>query len=270
MKKNLHRCISALTIGGSDSCGGAGIQADLKTFQNFSIHGASVITCVTAQNSLGVIHVESISSDSVGKQIEVVLADLAIPALKTGMLYSSDTIKAVADALRLFDGLIIVDPVMVSRAGSNLLSNNAIATYQEHLFPLTTLLTPNIHEASLLTGQVINNKDDAENAAQYLLEQGPKSVLIKGGGLPDLAGQDYFCTRDNFCEWKSHLAIKTPHTHGTGCTLSSAITAALAKGMTLAEAVTEAKIYLEKTLLQPVAFGEGPGCVGHKIEKGKN
>jgi len=270
MKKNLKYCISALTIGGSDSCGGAGIQADLKTFQNFSVHGASVITCVTAQNSLGVIHVESISCGSVSKQIEAVLSDLMIPALKTGMLYSSETIKTVADALRLFNRPIVVDPAMVSRAGSKLLSSNAVATYQEHLFPLTTLLTPNIHEASLLTGQVIINKDDVEHAAQHLLEQGPKSVLIKGGGLPDLAGQDYFCTRDNFCEWRSHLAIKTPHTHGTGCTLSSAITAALAQGMTLAEAVTEAKVYLEKTLLQPVAFGEGPGCVGHKIEKENN
>ena len=176
----------------------------------------------------------------------------------------------MAEALRLFDGLIIVDPVMVSRAGSKLLSSNAVATYQENLFPLATLLTPNIHEASLLAGHVINNKDDVEHAAQHLLEQGPKSVLIKGGGLPDLAGQDYFCTRENFCEWRSHLAIKTPHTHGTGCTLSSAITAALAQGMTLEEAVTEAKIYLEKTLRQPVAFGEGPGCVGHKIEKENN
>jgi hydroxymethylpyrimidine/phosphomethylpyrimidine kinase len=225
---------------------------------------------VTAQNSLGVIHIESISGNSVCKQIEAVLADLLIPSLKTGMLYSSETIKSVADALRLFDGLIVVDPVMVSRSGSKLLSSNAVAKYQEHLFPLTTLLTPNIHEASLLTGQVINNKDDVEHAAQHLLEQGPKSVLIKGGGLPDLAGQDYFCTSDNFCEWRSHLAIKTPHTHGTGCTLSSAITAALAQGVTLAEAVTEAKVYLEKTLLQPVAFGEGPGCVGHKIEKENN
>ena len=270
MKKNSERCISALTIGGSDSCGGAGIQADLKTFQNFSIHGASVITCVTAQNSLGVIHVESISGESVSKQIEAVLADLVIPALKTGMLYSSETIEAVADALQLFDGPIVVDPVMVSRAGSKLLSSNAVSRYQKNLFPLTTLLTPNIHEASLLTGQAINNKDNIEHAARRLLEQGPKSVLVKGGGLPDLAGQDYFCTRDNFCEWRSHLAIKTPHTHGTGCTLSSAITAALAQGMTLAEAVTEAKAYLEKTLLQPVDFGEGPGCVGHKIKKENN
>ena len=190
--------------------------------------------------------------------------------MKTGTLDASETIKAVAVALQLFDGLIAVDPAIVSRKDSKLLSSNAVATYQEHLFPLTTLLTPNIHEASLLTGQVINNKDDVEHAAQHLLEQGPKSVLIKGGGLPDLAGQDYFCTRDNFCEWRSHLAIKTPHTHGTGCTLSSAITAALAQGMTLAEAVTKAKIYLGKTLLQPVAFGEGPGCVGHKIEKENN
>ena len=186
------------------------------------------------------------------------------------MLYSSETIKAVANALRLFDGLIIVDPVMVSRAGSKLLISNAVATYQENLFPLTTLLTPNIHEASLLTGQAINNKDDIEHATQHLLEQGPKSVLIKGGGLPDIAGQDYFCTRDSSGEWRSHLAIKTPHTHGTGCTLSSAITAALAQGMTLAESVTEAKIYLEKALLQPVTFGEGHGCVVHKIEKENN
>ena len=266
MMKSPGRCLSALTIGGSDSAGGAGIQADIKTFQHFDIHGASVITCVTAQNSLGVTHVEPLSCHSVAQQIEAVFSDLVIPALKTGMLYSPELVEAVADPLRLFEGSTVVDPVMVSRAGSRLLSGDAVAKYQQLLFPLATLLTPNLHEAALLTGREINGKVDVEHAAQCLLERGPQAVLIKGGGLPELAGQDFFCSGDAPGVWRSQPAITTPHTHGTGCTLSAAITAALVLGRPLADAVIQAKIYVNQALLQAVAFGHGPGCVGHRIE----
>ena len=266
MLENSGRCVSALTIGGSDSAGGAGIQADLKTFQHFAIHGSSVVTCVTAQNSLGVTHVEPLSSNSVSQQIKAFFSALVIPAVKTGMLYSSSTIETVAEVLRLFDGFIVVDPVMVSRTGSRLIHKDAVKKYKELLFPLTTLLTPNLHEAALLTGREINDKVDVENAAQYLLEQGPNAVLIKGGGLSELVGQDFFCTRENPGVWRSQPVIATPHTHGTGCTLSSAITAALVLGIPLAESVIKAKIYLDQALRQPVVFGYGPGSVGHSFK----
>ena len=263
MMESSGRCLSALTIGGSDSSGGAGIQADLKTFQRFGVHGACVMTCVTAQNSLGVTHVEALSRESVGQQIEAVVSDLVIPALKTGMLYSSELVEVVADALRSFAGCTVVDPVMVSRAGSRLLCGDAVTTYQQLLFPLATLLTPNLHEAALLTGREITCKDDVEYAAQCLLERGPKAVLIKGGGLPELAGQDFFAAGDESGGWCSQPAIATPHTHGTGCTLSAAITAALVHGAPLADAVIQAKVYLDQALRKTFAFGHGPGCVGH-------
>jgi len=259
-------CRSALTVGGSDSAGGAGIQADLKTFQHFAVHGASVITCVTAQNSRGVTHVEPLSPHSVVQQLNAVIADLVIPALKTGMLYSAALVEAVADQLRLFPGEIVVDPVMVSRAGSRLLQDDAVAAYQQHLFPLASLLTPNLQEAALLTGRPIRGKQDVEGAGQCLLERGSKGVLIKGGGLSELAGQDFYCAADGPAVWRSQPAIATPHTHGTGCTLSAAITAALVHGASLADAVIQAKDYLNQALRQPVVFGAGPGCVGHRLE----
>lgn len=262
------RCLSALTVGGSDSAGGAGIQADLKTFQHFGVHGASVITCVTAQNSRGVSHVEPLSGYSVGCQLEAVVSDLAIPALKTGMLYSADLVEAVADGLRSFPGSIVVDPVMVSRAGSRLLRDDAVSAYAQHLFRLATLLTPNLQEAALLTGREIRGKADVECAAESLLERGPKAVLIKGGGLPELAGQDFFNSVDGPGVWRSQPAIATPHTHGTGCTLSAAITAALVQGASLADAVIQAKEYLNDALRRTVVFGDGPGCVGHRLEPG--
>ena len=260
------RCLSALTIRGSDSSGGAGIQADLKTFQGFSVHGASVITCVTAQNSLGVMHVEPLSCDSVGQQIVAVLSDLVIPALKTGMLYSSELVEAVANALGSFSGSIVVDPVMVSQAGSKLLCADAVAKYQQLLFPLATLLTPNLHEAALLAGREITGKADVECAAQCLLDRGTNAVLIKGGGVPGLVGKDFLAVGDGAGVWRSQPAISTPHTHGTGCTLSAAITAALVHGVPLANAVIQAKVYIDQALRQAVAVGHGPGCVGHKLK----
>jgi len=260
-----ERSLTALTIGGSDSAGGAGIQADLKTFQHFAVHGASVITCVTAQNSLGVSHVEPLSGESVAQQIEAVRSDLVIPALKTGMLYSSGLVEAVADSLHAFTGTIVVDPVMVSRAGSRLLSPDAVETYQRRLFPLATLLTPNLHEAALLTGRDIQTKTEVEQAAMVLIERGPKAVLIKGGGRPELAGQDFFCTTEGPGVWRSQPALDTPHTHGTGCTLSAAITAACVRGADVGDAVDQAKAYLNKALRRAVRFGRGPGCVGHGL-----
>ena len=265
MIQSPEQCLSALSVGGSDSAGGAGIQADLKTFQDFEVHGASVITCVTAQNSRGVTHVEALTSDSVSRQMDAVLSDLLVPALKTGMLFSAELIESLAHSLQSFSGAIIVDPVMVSRAGSKLLCDDAIALYQQFLFPRATLLTPNLQEASLLTGREIIDETGVEYAAQCLLDDGAKAVLIKGGGSLELAGQDYFCSSDGAAVWHRRPAIDTPHTHGTGCTLSAAITAALVRGRALPDAVIEAKTYIDQALRQAVLFGRGPGCVGRNL-----
>ena len=261
------QCLSVLTIGGSDSAGGAGIQADLKTFQDFGVHGASVVTCVTAQNSFGVTHVEAMSSASVTQQIDAVLSDLRIPALKTGMLFSAELVELVAHSLQSFTGSIIVDPVMVSRAGSKLLGDDAIALYQKFLFSRATLLTPNVQEAVLLSGREIVDQTGVEHAAQWFLEAGAKAVLIKGGGLVGLAGHDYFCTRAGVSAWYRRPAIDTPHTHGTGCTLSAAIAAALVRGLALQDAVIEAKTYINQALRHPVLFGQGAGCVGRNLHR---
>ena len=146
--------------------------------------------------------------------------------------------------------------------------DDAVAAYAQHLFRLATLLTPNLQEAALLTGREIRGKADVECVAESLLERGPRAVLIKGGGLPELAGQDFFCSVDGPGVWRSQPAIATPHTHGTGCTLSAAITAALVQGASLADAVIQAKVYLNDALRRSVVFGDGPGCVGHRVEPG--
>mgnify|MGYP001156857966 CR=1 FL=1 len=254
---------SVLTIGGSDSSGGAGIQADLKTFNRLGVHGASVITCVTAQNSQGVSHVEAISCDLIRHQIDAVLSDLSVQALKTGMLFSADIADVIAYYLADFSGYKIIDPVMVSRVGSKLLSDDAIACYKKSLFPLASLITPNIYEASLLTDYSISTQADVEKAATRFLDYGAEAVLVKGGGLQRLAGQDYFLTNQGVGTWHVSQFVSTPHTHGTGCTLSAAITALLACGSTWSEAILKSKLYVSQALLHAAPFGRGTGCLCH-------
>ena len=254
---------SVLTIGGSDSSGGAGIQADLKTFNRLAIHGASVITCVTAQNSQGVSHIEAISCDLIRHQMRAVLSDLSVKALKTGMLFSVEIIDEIVGFLADFSGFKIVDPVMVSRAGSILLGEEAISCYKKLLFPLASLITPNIYEASLLTDCSISTPADVEQVASKLLDYGVEAVLVKGGGLQAIAGQDYFLTSQGVGTWHVSQFLPTPHTHGTGCTLSAAITALLARGSTLSDAIADSKHYVNEALLHSAPFGKGPGCVCH-------
>ncbi|MFZ9148929.1 MAG: bifunctional hydroxymethylpyrimidine kinase/phosphomethylpyrimidine kinase [Vulcanococcus sp.] len=253
----------ALSIGGSDSGGGAGIQADLKTFLALQVHGCSAITCVTAQNTCGVSRVDALSPEALTAQIEAVVSDLPVAALKTGMLLNRPLIEATAAALRHLQVPMLIDPVMVSRAGSLLLEPEAIAAYRSELFPLAELITPNLHEARLLSGLPIEGSRDVERAAAALLKLGPEAVLIKGGGLASLKGHDYLLDRRGSGQWLQHLPVETPHSHGSGCTLGAAITALRARGLPLLEAVQQAKQFVERGLRFGLAIGAGQGPLCH-------
>ncbi|MFM7550836.1 MAG: bifunctional hydroxymethylpyrimidine kinase/phosphomethylpyrimidine kinase [Cyanobacteriota bacterium] len=253
----------ALTIGGSDSGGGAGIQADLKTFMALQVHGCSAITCVTAQNTLGVSRVDGLPPEALTAQIEVVVSDLAVGALKTGMLLNQALIEATAAAIAPLAVAKLIDPVMVSRAGAVLLESGAIEAYRECLLGQAELLTPNLHEARLLSGQAIEGVADVEQVAERLLALGPKAVLIRGGGLAELRSRDYLLTGAGEGRWLVHAPIATPHTHGSGCTLGAAITAGRARGLELEAAVVAAKGYVEGGLRRALAIGGGQGPLCH-------
>lgn len=259
----------ALTIGGSDSGGGAGIQADLKTFTALKVHGCSAISCITAQNTLGVSRVDALPPEALTAQIEAVVSDLAVGALKTGMLLNRALIEATAAAIASLPVAKLIDPVMVSRAGAVLLEEGAIAAYRSALLPQADLLTPNVHEARLLAGGTIEAAADVERAAEQLLAMGPAAVLIKGGGLAELKGRDYLLRREGTGRWLSHAPIATPHTHGSGCTLGAAITAGRARGLELEAAVEAAKRYVEGGLRRALAIGggQGPLCHWHPLER---
>jgi hydroxymethylpyrimidine/phosphomethylpyrimidine kinase len=253
----------ALTIGGSDSGGGAGIQADLKTFTALGVHGCSALTCVTAQNTCGVSRVDALPPAALHAQIEAVLTDLPVAALKTGMLLNRELIEATAALLAPLPMPRLIDPVMVSRAGSVLLEAEAIEAYRRLLLPLAELLTPNLQEAQLLSGMAITTADAVEAAAARLLALGPAAVLIKGGGLAALRGRDFLQLAGQEGIWLVHAAVETPHTHGSGCTLGAAITAGRARGLPLPQAVQVAKTYVEAGLLHALAIGKGQGPLCH-------
>jgi hydroxymethylpyrimidine/phosphomethylpyrimidine kinase len=253
----------ALTIGGSDSGGGAGIQADLKTFTAQKVHGCSAISCVTAQNTLGVSRVDALPPEALTAQIEAVVNDLAVDALKTGMLLNQALIEATANAIASLVIPKLIDPVMVSRAGAVLLEEGAIEAYRRCLLPQAELLTPNLHEARLLSGCPIEGGTDVERAAERLLAMGSEAVLVKGGGLVELKGRDYLLTQGGTGQWLTHAPIATPHTHGSGCTLGAAITAGRARGLELEAAVVAAKRYVEGCLREALAIGGGQGPLCH-------
>ena len=238
---SLKPCI-ALTIAGSDSGGGAGIQADLRTFAFQKVHGTSAITCVTAQNTVGVTDVVALSPEQVVAQIEAVTSDIGVQAVKTGMLLNEGIMASVAEqaaAGKLPN--LVVDPVMVSRAGVKLIDDAAIACLRGKLVPKAKVLTPNRYEAQILSGKSIETLADMEAAALDILALGCESVLVKGGGMSgDLQGVDVWFDGDRL-EVLRTQTVDTPHTHGTGCTLSAAITAHLALGKEPFEAVKAAK-----------------------------
>ncbi len=253
----------SLTVGGSDSGGGAGIQADLKTFMSFKVHGCSIITCITAQNSVNVIDVEAVSSQVLNNQFDAVFTDFKISALKTGMLFNEEIICNTALKLKNQSIPKVIDPVMCTRSGARLLEENAINAYKEFLIPQAEILTPNIFEANLLANTIIKGINDVEKAGETILKYGCKSVLIKGGGIQELKGKDFFIDKKGNKYWIKNKFIDTNNTHGSGCTLSAAICSQLSLGKELLESIKNAKSFIEKSLINSYQIGDGPGPLGH-------
>jgi hydroxymethylpyrimidine/phosphomethylpyrimidine kinase len=254
----------ALTIAGSDSGGGAGVQADLRTFAFHMVHGTSALTCITAQNTLGVNRVDALPAEAVVAQIEAVVSDIGIQAAKTGMLLNAAIITAVANLIEsLHIQNVVVDPVMVSRTGAQLIDDDAIVALRERLIPQAVIITPNRYEAQILSRLEIQTLNDMKTAAQKIQQLGAKTVLVKGGGMSgDLRGVDVWFD-GNCLEVLRTEIIDTPHTHGTGCTLSAAIAANLALGQDRFVAIASAKNYVTHALNYALPIGQGQGPVGH-------
>ncbi len=255
-----------LTIAGSDSGGGAGIQADLKTFSALGCYGMSVITALTAQNTLGVTAIHSVPTAFIARQIDAVVTDIGVDAVKIGMLATSEIIETVAERLGFYKlQPIVLDPVMTAKSGDRLLEESAIVALRNALLPLATVITPNLPEASILLGRPIQTADEMKQAAKDLQALGAKHVLIKGGHLETAHSRDCLLTADGATHWLDAPRIMTKNTHGTGCTLSSAIAAYLAKGFDIAEAVKFAKAYLTGALEHGATYtlGKGHGPVHH-------
>ena len=252
----------AMTIAGSDSGGGAGIQADLKTFACHGVYGTSVLTAVTAQNTQKVMLVHEVPPEVVTAEIDAVLVDIGADAVKTGMLSSSPIIEAVVEGLERHGVTrLVVDPVMVAKSGDRLLRTEAVKSLRALLLPLATVVTPNVPEAEVLAEMTIENRDDARRAAVRIYEQGPRAVVVKGGHLPGPAVDQLYDGR-NFKEY-SAPRVDTKNTHGTGCTFASAIAAGLAKGMILEEAVKGAKDFVTEAMRQSYSVGHGHGPLNH-------
>lgn len=254
--------IPTLTIAGSDSSGGAGIQADLKTFSAIGTYGMSVITAITAQNTQGVYLVEDLSLEIIKKQIEVVFDDIEPKALKIGMVSSPEIIKTIVDTLKKYNPkYLVVDPVMISKGGYSLLKPEAKKSLIHYLVPMAYILTPNTLEAEEITGIKINNLEDMKEAGYKILELGPKYVLMKGGHLEGDA-IDVLIGKDTFEVYKQER-LNRKNTHGTGCTLSSAITSYLALGYRIEESVKLSKEYITEAIRNSFDIGHGIGPVNH-------
>jgi hydroxymethylpyrimidine/phosphomethylpyrimidine kinase len=266
----------ALSIAGSDSGGGAGIQADLKTMQELGVFGMTAVTAVTAQNSVGVHGISPVPVEAIVQQIDAVLSDIGADAVKTGMLYGPEVTIAVAEAIeRHRMSRLVVDPVMLAKGGSPLLLAEAVGVLASRLLPLAELVTPNIPEACVLLGWQetdIQSESDMAEAARALLRIGPANVLIKGGHLRSFEG------RESCIDVLAGAAaaeplyyrsprVDTPHTHGTGCTLSAAITAGRAQGIPLPEAIRRAKAFLDAAIGQAVRTGSGIGSLRHAAHR---
>lgn len=258
----------ALTIAGSDSGGGAGIQADLKTFTAFQVYGLSVLTAITAQNTLGVQGVETLPPDFVTLQIRSVLSDIGADAGKTGMLATNEIVAAVAEGVREFQlPNLVVDPVMVSATGHRLLDEDAVEAVKTLLFPLATVVTPNLDEATILWGEKVKDLNEMKEAAKAIKALGPRYVLVKGGHLSGPKILDVLYDGKRFEVWDTPK-IPTEHTHGSGCTISAAIAAGLAKGHKVKEAVDTAQRYIHAAIRTAVKIGKGKSPVNHlaKVE----
>jgi hydroxymethylpyrimidine/phosphomethylpyrimidine kinase len=253
----------ALTIAGSDSGGGAGIQADLKTFGALGVYGASAITAVTAQNTVTVSRIQEIDPEVVAAQIEAVIEDIGFDAVKTGMLASTPIVEAVASALKRHRVVnLVIDPVMVSKTKACLLKADAIAALKSLLLPLAEIVTPNIPEAEVLSGHKVIDAETMRDAARRIRDLGPKRVVIKGGHSEGPYVVDLYFDGEKFEELKAER-VQTRATHGTGCTFSAAIAAYLAHGLPPLEAVARAKEFLTAALQAAPGIGKGIGPVNH-------
>lgn len=253
----------ALTVAGSDSGGGAGIQADLKTFAAFGVYGASAITAITAQNTIGVRAIHEVPAAVVAAQIDAVLEDIGADAAKTGMLSSVEIIETVADRLRAHAvAALVVDPVMVAKSGDRLLHEDAVQALRELLLPLAAIVTPNAPEATVLSGIDVVDAASAREAARRIHDLGPAVVVVKGGHLGGDTSDDLVFDGSSF-EVLSGRRVATRHTHGTGCTFSAAIAAGLARGLPPLEAVREARVYLQGAIEHAEPLGGGHGPVNH-------
>ena len=254
----------ALTVAGSDSGGGAGIQADLKTFAALKVHGMSAITATTVQDTRRVHEVFPLPPAHVARQIDAAVRDPGVDSVKTGMIPTPETVEAVSDRIRSHRlERVVVDPVIQSGYGHALTSGDAVSRMKSLLFPLTLVLTPNLHESELLTGGEIRSEEDAVEAARLLLDMGPRAVVIKGGH-----SRDPECSNDLLFTGTGRIRLKGPRlasrdTHGSGCTFASAIAAHLARGSGLEDSVRRAKEYVTKAIRHSLRLGEGSGPLGH-------
>lgn len=260
----MNKMPQVLTIAGSDSGGGAGIQADLKTFQMRQVFGTSVITAITAQNTLGVHGVQMVHPEMVTAQIEAIGADFQISAFKIGMLGTAEIIETVAKALlKQSFGQLILDPVMIAKGGAPLLQENAIEALRTHLLPRADVLTPNLPEAEVLTNKSLKNENDIFWAGAELQKMGAKTVIIKGGHFHTDKAEDWVFLPDGTIFSIEAPRFLTEHTHGTGCTFSACLTAELGKNRPFLEALQTAKDFITQAIAHPLNIGNGHGPVNH-------
>lgn len=253
-----------LIVAGSDSGGGAGIQADIKTVTALGGYAATAIAALTAQNTMGVFGILDVPPDFVARQMALVLDDIGADAIKTGMLHRAEVIGAVCGEIeaRAPGVPVVVDPVMVAKGGQALLQDAARQALRDRLLPLAAVLTPNVPEAEVLTGRAISTDADVEAAARALLAMGPKAILLKGGHRPGSVVRDLLATRDGMDVYEAPR-IETKHTHGTGCTLASAVATGLAQGRSLKDAVARAHAYVQAAIRAAPGLGHGKGPLGH-------
>lgn len=256
---------TVLTIAGSDCSGGAGIQADLKTIEAHGLYGMSAVTALTAQNTTGVFGVHPVPPEFVARQIDCVFADIRPDAVKLGMLFDAGIIRAAADRLREHGAQnIVLDPVMISTSGHSLLAPDAVRALNAELLPLCTVVTPNLAEAAVLSGKPVETRRQMEQAARQIANRANCAVLLKGGHLTDCA--DDLLLADDDPHWLTAPHIDNANTHGTGCTLSSAIACGLAQGYSLSESTARAKRYLTACICAGLDLGRGQGPLQHKVD----
>ncbi len=254
---------NVLTIAGSDSSGGAGIQADLKTFSAHGVYGMSVITAITAQSTRGVFGVQNVDPEIIRKQLDVLFEDIEIHAIKIGMVSTIETIEVIADFLENHRDIpLVVDPVMVSKSGFHLLDRDAKDALIRRLLPLANLLTPNLPEAEVITDLPVTNLEEMKTAGESIRRMGPDHILMKGGHLSGQMATDLLYDGNSWQAYPS-IRVQTKNTHGTGCTLSASLAANLANGLPIHEAVQHSKAYIDRAIASALSIGTGPGPVHH-------